>query len=352
MKISCLILAAGKGTRMKSSLPKVLHPVFFQPMLCHVLDAVCSLPLAQTIVVVGHQHEMVKGALAAYDVSFAVQAEQNGTGHAVLVCEEFVESDSDTVLILCGDTPLIRPDTLQKMIDHHQVKQNAITVMSTELAEPFGYGRMICNENRQLVEIVEEKDATDEQRLVGEINAGIYLVQRDVLFDALATVGTDNAQGGVYLTDIVKKGNDAGLLVGSFICQDSKEILGVNSRQELAQAHDIKQHELFVSLWDDGVSLQRPSSISIHPATSIGQDTVIQANCTINHNVIIGRHCEIGSQVYIKNSYIGDDVIVGPGSVLIGVNISSGSIVAPGTLSVSENEMSIASEERPGETSA
>ncbi len=342
MKICCLILAAGKGTRMKSSMPKVLHPVFFQPMVCHVLDAVNNLALLQTIVVVGHQYEMVQQALADYGISFAIQEEQNGTGHAVLVCEGEIDRSCDTVLVLCGDTPLVRSETLQRMIDHHQSQQNVITVMSTEVGSPFGYGRMVCDEHRQLKEIVEEKDATDDQRRICEINAGIYLVQRDFLFKALATVGTDNAQGEVYLTDIVRKGNDSGVKVASFICENSAEILGVNSRQELALAHDFKQQELFVKLWDSGVSLHRPSTLSVHPAVSIGADSVVQANCTIDQNVIIGRHCEIGSQAYIKNSYIGDDVMVGPGSVLIGAKVDSGTIVSPGTVSIAENEMSFA----------
>lgn len=328
---------------MKSSLPKVLHPVLFQPMVCHVLDTVRSLPLAQTIVVVGHQHEMVEGALADYDVSFAVQEEQKGTGHAVLICEEMVDADCDNVLILCGDTPLVSSQTLQEMIDHHQAQQNALTVMSTDVADPFGYGRMICNNQGQLVGIVEEKDATDEQRLIMEINAGIYLVQRDFLFKALATVDTDNAQGEVYLTDIISKGNRAGIKVESFVCENSQEIMGVNSRQELAQAHDIKQHELFVKLWESGVSLLRPSTLSINPSTTIGLDTVIQSNCTLDHNVIIGRHCEVGSHSYIQNSYIGDDVIVGPGSVLIGVKIAAGSVVPPGTVSIAGHEITVAS---------
>jgi bifunctional UDP-N-acetylglucosamine pyrophosphorylase/glucosamine-1-phosphate N-acetyltransferase len=310
-------------------------------MVCHVLDAVRQLPLEQTIVVVGHHYEMVQKALQEYEVSFAVQEEQNGTGHAVLVCEDMVGSDCDTVLIVCGDTPLVQSTTLQKMIDSHTLQKNVITVLSTEVENPYGYGRMVCGEQQQLFEIVEEKDASDVQRTIKEINAGIYLVQRDFLFKALATVDTDNAQGEVYLTDIIKKGNDDGVKVASFICEDSKEILGVNSRQELAQAHDLKQQELFVKLWDSGVSLQRPTTLSINPATSIGSDTVIQANCTINQNVIIGRHCDIGSQTYIKNSYIGDDVMVGPGSVLIGVKIDSGSIVSPGTVTIAENKISI-----------
>ncbi len=341
MKISCLVLAAGKGTRMKSALPKVLHHVFFQPMVCHVLDATLQLPLAQTIVVVGHQSEMVQGALADYDVSYVVQGEQNGTGHAVLVCEDMVDADCDTVLILCGDTPLIRPETLQDMIAQHEAQQNVISVMGTEVDNPFGYGRMVCNEQRQLLEIVEEKDGTDAQRSIKEINGGIYLVQREFLFQVLATVDTDNAQGEVYLTDIVRKGNGAGVKVASFLCANSQEILGVNSRQELAEAHDIKQQELFGKLWDSGVSLQRPSTLSINPATAIGQDTVIQANCTIDQNVFIGRHCEIGAHSFIKNCYIGDDVMVGPGAVLIGVKLGAGSIVSPGTVSITENTITI-----------
>ena len=344
MKISCIILAAGKGTRMKSSLPKVLHSVFFQPMVCHVLDAVHDIAMAQTVVVVGHQHEVVQGALADYDVTFAIQTEQNGTGHAVLAAEQMIEADSDTVLILCGDTPLITAATLQEMIKQHQKDQNSITVMGTEVSNPEGYGRLVCDSQGQLLEIVEEKDATDEQRHLKVINAGIYLVDRDFLFSALATVGTDNAQGEVYLTDIVKKGNENNIKVGSFVCANKQEILGVNSRQELAEAHDIKQQELFEKLWDSGVSLQRPSTLAIHPATSIGLDTLIQANCTIKQNVIIGRHCDVGSHTLIKNCYVGDDVLIGAGSTLIGVKIESGNVVPPGTVEITENEISIASE--------
>jgi bifunctional UDP-N-acetylglucosamine pyrophosphorylase/glucosamine-1-phosphate N-acetyltransferase len=337
MHISCLILAAGKGTRMKSSLPKVLHPVFFQPMVCHVLDAVGHLPLLQTTVVVGHQAELVRLALQPYDVSFAVQHEQNGTGHAVLVCQELVDCRSDTVLILCGDTPLVRPHTLLKMMDCHQAGGHVLTVMGTRMEHPKGYGRLVSDAEGQLLEIVEEKDASAAQRRIREVNAGIYLVQRDFLFQALATVDTDNAQGEVYLTDIVAKGNGAGLKVASFICDDPQEVLGVNSRQELARAHDIKQQEFFGKLWDAGVSLQRPSTLAIHPTAAIGSDSVIQANCTIDENVIVGQHCLIGAHSYIKNSSIGDDVMVGAGSVLVGVTIGAGSSVAPGTVSIAEN---------------
>lgn len=343
MKIACIVLAAGKGTRMKSSLPKVLHPVFFQPMVCHVLDAVRQLSLPQTIVVVGHQYETVQVALHDYDVSFAVQEEQNGTGHAVLICEDLVDDHCDTVLVVCGDTPLVEAETLRRMISYHEAEHNVITVMSTDVADPYGYGRIVCDELGQLLEIVEEKDATDRQRQLKEVNGGIYLVKQDFLFKALATVDTENAQGEVYLTDIVNKGNEGGVKVGRYNCENSKEILGVNSRQELAQAHDIKQQELFGELWDSGVSLQRPSTLSINPATIIGLDTEIQANCTVGRNVIIGQHCEIGAQTYIENSYIGDDVMVGPGSVLIGVKVKSGSIVLPGTITVTENKITLSS---------
>lgn len=337
MKISCLILAAGKGTRMKSMLPKVLHPVFFQPMVSHVLDAARKLPLLQTIVVVGHQQEKVQEALHEYTISFAVQDEQKGTGHAVLICEELVSLESDAVLILCGDTPLVRAETLQAMINQHQAQQNVISVMSTDVENPSGYGRMICDEHGQLLEIVEEKDATDDQRSIREINGGIYLVQRDFLFRALATVGTDNAQGEVYLTDIVRKGNEAGVKVAGFVCKNSQEIHGVNSRQELARAHDVKQDEFFVKLWDSGVSLQRPTTLSINPTAIIGMDTVIQANCTIGQKVFIGSHCQIGAHTFIENCDIGDGVIVGPGSVLAGVTLGAGSIVSPGTVTINEN---------------
>lgn len=335
MQISCLILAAGKGTRMKSSLPKVLHPVFFQPMVCHVLAAVEQLAVSQTIVVVGHQHERVQSALAHYPVSFAVQAEQNGTGHAVQVCEQFVAGDADTVLILCGDTPLVRGQTLQAMIDRHRAEANVLSVMATEMADPTGYGRMVCDEAGQLLEIVEEKDATLKQRRIREVNAGIYLVDRNFLFKTLALLDTENAQGEIYLTDIVGLARQRAVKAGRYICPDNREILGVNSRQQLAVAHDIKQQEFFVALWDAGVTLQRPATLSVHPGTVIGADTVIGANCSIRHNVRIGQRCDVGANTCIEESFLGDDVVVGPGSVLVGVRIDAGNVLPAGTVRVS-----------------
>ena len=203
--ISAVILAAGKGTRMKSEKAKVLHELFFKPMLHHVLDTVAATDIQQTAVIVGHQRERVLASLQDAPTPYAftpvVQEEQLGTGHAVL-CAEAACGSSDLVMILCGDTPLIRPETLQAMIDRHKDSKGLLTLMTTELDDPFGYGRIITDTDGGVVAIVEQKDASAEQRAIQEINAGIYLVDAEFLFSSLRQVGTDNSQGEVYLTDI------------------------------------------------------------------------------------------------------------------------------------------------------
>lgn len=236
--ISALVLAAGKGTRMKSAKAKVLHDVFFVPMIHHVLDALAPLPLAETIVVTGHQSQEVRDSLESYDLLFAYQEEQLGTGHAVLAARELlVNLQSGAVLILCGDTPLIRTETLQEMLVQHFNQSARLTVMTTILDDPTNYGRIITDQQGNILRIVEEKDASVVQKKIQEINAGIYCVNIDFLYDALNRVGTDNQQGEIYLTDIIEIAEKSGLRVNKFICHDSDELLGVNSRGDLAVAN-------------------------------------------------------------------------------------------------------------------
>jgi bifunctional UDP-N-acetylglucosamine pyrophosphorylase/glucosamine-1-phosphate N-acetyltransferase len=240
-QVCALVLAAGLGTRMKSSRAKVLHEVMFKPMILHVMDTIKTLNLDHTYVVVGHQREKVAELVGRYPAKCIIQEEQLGTGHAVLSAEKELHSFGGTVLILSGDVPLISTGTLQAMLAAHAQNKPALTIMTTTLDNPSGYGRIMRNSKGGLLGIVEEKDTTDEQKKIKEINAGIYCAEAGFLFDALKKVTTDNKQGEMYLTDIVKISIDAGLQVEIFSGAISEEVLGINSRSELAEANKYLQ---------------------------------------------------------------------------------------------------------------
>jgi bifunctional UDP-N-acetylglucosamine pyrophosphorylase/glucosamine-1-phosphate N-acetyltransferase len=235
--ITALVLAAGLGTRMKSPLAKVLHEVQSKPMILHVMDTIKDLGLEQTYVIVGHQREKVEELISRYRAECIVQEQQLGTGHAVLCAEKKLRSKRGNVLILSGDVPLIRSETLQAMLADHTRNNTPLTLMTTALDDPANYGRIVRDSNGKLLGIVEEKDATDEQKKIREINAGIYCAEISFLFDALKNVTTDNKQGEMYLTDIVKIAIDDGLQVETFSGASSEEVLGVNSIDELAEAN-------------------------------------------------------------------------------------------------------------------
>ncbi|MGX9727082.1 MAG: bifunctional UDP-N-acetylglucosamine diphosphorylase/glucosamine-1-phosphate N-acetyltransferase GlmU [Candidatus Electronema sp. VV] len=295
MNTAAVILAAGKGTRMKSAKAKVLHELFFKPMLHHVLDAVAAAGIARQAVIVGHQREAVLASLAPYRISPVVQEEQLGTGHAVL-CAETACADADLVMILCGDTPLIRPETLQVFLRQHQERGADLTLMTTELDNPFGYGRIISGADGQVLRIVEEKDANADERALREINAGIYLADCGFLFKALRQVGRNNSQGEVYLTDIVGIAVREGRRVEKFVHRPAIDVLGVNSRVELAQAHAELQLRRCRELMLAGVTIYSPETVLISPKSVIGQDAVIHAGvhlvgpCQIGAGAVIGAH--------------------------------------------------------------
>ncbi|HIJ91519.1 MAG: NTP transferase domain-containing protein [Desulfobulbaceae bacterium] len=332
--VVALVLAAGKGTRMKSDSPKVLHEVFFSPMIHHVLDALQPISLAKNIVVTGHQHQFVEDSLRGYPISFVYQAQQLGTGHAVLVCENELRFHKGPVLILCGDTPLIRTETLQAFLQTHVENSSILTVMTTNLEEPDNYGRIVCDEHGNIMEIVEEKDATPAQRKIREINAGIYCVDSQFLFDALKKVGTENMQGEVYLTDVVAIATGDGVHVHKFCCPNSEEVLGVNSRYELAQAHSVLQRRYLRVLMEAGVTLIQPESMTIEKTVMIGKDTVISPNISLTGVCNIGSAVHIDSFVKIHDCTIGDSVRIGSFSHLQQANIPSWSTVAPHTMDI------------------
>jgi bifunctional UDP-N-acetylglucosamine pyrophosphorylase / glucosamine-1-phosphate N-acetyltransferase len=326
--ITAVVLAAGKGTRMKSARAKVLHEVFFRPMIHHVLLAINEAEIDRCAVIIGHQRQEVLQVLDGYPITPVVQEEQLGTGHAVL-CAETACGPADQVMILCGDTPLIQAATLRAMIAAHRQQRASLTLMTTLLDQPFGYGRILSDEQGKVLAIVEEKDATDEQRRIREINAGIYLVDRAVLFDTLRRVGNDNSQGEMYLTDIVAIANRNGLTVHKFVHSQAIDVLGVNSRIELAQAQATLQLRFNRDLMLAGVTMYAPETTLVAPDCTIGQDTVLEGNVRINGGSTVGGMCRIGSGCVIHDCRLGDGVTVGANSVLSHCDIPAGCTIPP-----------------------
>ncbi len=327
--LSVIILAAGKGTRMKSDKAKVLHEVFYAPMVHHVVNAILPLDPAQTIVIVGHQKTAVEKTLGNFDVSFVVQENQLGTGHAVLVAETAILEDTDTVMILCGDTPLVKSGTLQKMYSLHQKRHSVLTLMTTVLENPTNYGRIICDSDNKVQGIAEQKDATPDQLEIKEINAGIYCVDKRFLFSSLKKVGTDNSQGEVYLTDIVKLAVERGVSVEKYMIQSPLDVLGVNSRIELANAQTELQMRRNRTLMLEGVSMNNPETISVSPDSSIGKDTILNHGVSISQGCRIGQACTIGQGAILRNCQIGNSVTIGPYSYLAECTVASDTILAP-----------------------
>jgi bifunctional UDP-N-acetylglucosamine pyrophosphorylase / glucosamine-1-phosphate N-acetyltransferase len=324
-----VILAAGKGTRMKSNLAKVLHEVFFVPMIHHVLSAVQEIRPQKSVVVVGHQRRDVMQSLSEFAVEFAIQEEQLGTGHAVLCAEPAIKGQEGVVMILCGDTPLIKSKTLQDMYQHHVDHSSTLTVMTTILENPTNYGRIIGHQSGKVLAIVEEKDASEEQKKLKEINAGIYCVNSSFLFDTLRKVGTENSQGEVYLTDIVSIAVSAGFKVEKYTNPVAQEILGVNSRIELALAHKEIQLRRNYQLMLQGVTMHDPETTAIAHSVSIGSDSILQAGVKITGNSSIGPSCLIEHGAILHDCHLADHVRVGPYSYLVGMTFPAGAVIAP-----------------------
>lgn len=331
--LTALILAAGKGTRMKSFKAKVLHEVFFRPMLHHVMDAVNAAAVEETVVIVGHQHDWVLDSLKGYSFTPVIQKEQLGTGHAVL-CAEKACARAETILILCGDTPLIRSATLVAMLEQHRKSGAALTLMTTRLDNPFGYGRILRSTEGMVTAIVEEKDADDRQRQIQEINAGIYLAERSLLFQALKQVGTDNSQGEVYLTDIVALAAREGKRVDTYFHGDSIDVLGVNSRVELAEAHRELQKRRNEELMLAGVTMYSPESIYIEQGIPVGLDTVINPGVHITGKSKIGIGCIIEPGVFLHDCTVNNNAIIGAWSTLHNWTVQPSEYIFPRTIRV------------------
>ena len=329
--VNALILAAGPGTRMKSSRAKVLHEVLFEPMIHHVVQTVNGAGFDNVFVIVGHQKEEVMAVLDDFQISFVVQEEQLGTGHAVLCAESQLQAIGGTVMILSGDVPLISRTSVEQMLAAHQDRGPALTIMTTLLEDPANYGRILRSEGGQLLAIVEEKDTTVDQKKIKEINAGIYCADVSFLFEALRKVGTDNSQGEVYLTDIVEIAIAMDRHVDIFSGTTAEEVLGVNSKSELAAANKYLQARTNNKLMAEGVTLNDPETIFIQQGVCVGSDTSINPNVQITGQTAIGSNCTIGPDVILHDCQIGDHAVISPFSNLSGCRIDNGKTVKPHT---------------------
>ena len=324
-----VILAAGKGTRMKSNKAKVLHEVFYAPMVHHVLNATTLLQANKTIVVIGHQRDTVKKSLSEFSVETVVQDEQLGTGHAVLCAEPAIDQMDGCVMILCGDTPLIRPETLQAMVSQHKLQNSTLTVMTTILDNPTHYGRIITEQNGTVLSIVEEKDADTEQKKIQEINAGIYCIDTKFLFSHLKNIGTNNSQGEVYLTDIVTQAVADNLSVHKYVNPAAPDVLGVNSRLELSLAHKELQMRRNHDLMAEGISMIQPETIQISPESALGNDVSLHPGVEITGTSSVASGCTLNAGVLLNSVSVGQGSTIGAYSCLKDCAVPENSTIPP-----------------------
>ena len=283
--VKAVILAAGMGTRMKSKTPKVLHKVLGKSMVQYSIDAARKAGAEEICIIIGHGGNQVRKMVGA-GVTYVEQKEQLGTGHAVMCAREFIGTEGQT-LILCGDTPLIKGETLKSLMERHVEQGNQVTMLSTILEDPTGYGRIIRNEKGEFVKNVEHKDATEAERASKEVNSGMYLFESKALFDSLSKLTNDNAQGEYYLPDTLSIIRSEGGQVDAVITEDETEIMGVNSRVQLADATRIMQQRINYGLMEAGVTLLAPELTFVGPDVTIEPDVTIYPNSFIYGELVI-----------------------------------------------------------------
>ncbi|MFA5543737.1 MAG: sugar phosphate nucleotidyltransferase [Bacilli bacterium] len=310
MELSAIILAAGKGTRMKSELPKCAHTIIDKPMVEYVVDTLKELKIKKIVTVVGYNKEVLMDCLQD-SVEYAIQEEQLGTAHAVMQAREKIEGMDGITIIAIGDMPFIKKDTLYSLIINHMQEGAKLTVLSVDHPQPYGYGRIVRDNNNQVVGIVEERDCTKEQSMIREINASVYAVETELLFDALDEIENNNSQKEYYLTDLVKIFNNKGLRVCGYKANDYQELSGINTQNQLADMEEEYQRKIIDKHLFNGVSIHNRSTVVI------GKNVKIEAGASIMSNVVITGKSEIE-----KNAKIGPMSIIKDSIVRTGANIA------------------------------
>ena len=328
--LTIVILAAGLGTRMKSKKAKVLHQAGGQTLIEHVVDAALALVSPERIfVVVGRQAEQVQSAVAGGGVQFVVQPEQLGTGDALRVCRNQVAPLGGDVVVLYGDCPLLSTDTVRRLIESQRDRKGGATLITTLLENPFGYGRVLRGEDGSVRAIVEQKAATPEQLAIREINSGIYCFRGELLWKYLDEVETNQAGGEVYLTDLVELLQRAGHAVYPMLLEDPTELLGINTRVDLAQVDALFRTRKVRQLMLDGVTIEKPETVTIDLRVEIGMDTIVEPFARILGRTVIGEDCRIGACSIVKDCEVGNQVDVRPFTVLDTCRVDRGALIGP-----------------------
>jgi bifunctional UDP-N-acetylglucosamine pyrophosphorylase/glucosamine-1-phosphate N-acetyltransferase len=328
-EVHVVVLAAGQGTRMKSKLPKVLHPLAGLPLIEHVLRTADAVKPASVTVIVGHEAEMVRQRLdVRQGLNFAIQQPQLGTAHALQQAEPALRGKTGTVILLSGDVPLLTSTTLERLLKGHTTAQAAATVVTAVVERPYGYGRIVRTDG-QIARIVEERDASPVERQIREINSGIYAFDLAPLFDALRGIASQNAQGEFYLTDLVSIYRKRKLPVATVVVDNPHEIRGINSRSELAEVSTVVRQKKNEELMAAGVTLIDPATTYIGSDVQVGPDTVIHPGVVLEGQTRIGAACEIQAHVRIVDSEIADRVTVHNFCLIVGARVADGAAIGP-----------------------
>lgn len=327
---AAVVLAAGKGTRMKSGVIKVLHSVAGMPMISWPVAAAKGAGADPIVLVIGHQANAVQGVFRGDNsILCAMQEEQLGTGHAVACALDALSGFGGTILILCGDTPLLRPETLADLLKFHDEHAAVVTVLTAVMDDPYGYGRVVRDEDGRVIRIVEQKDADPQEQNIREINSGIYCMRSDFLFENIRAIGNSNAQQEYYLTDLVSIAVQKGLACLAMPTADADEIMGINDRAQLADAARILRRRINREHMLSGVTMIDPEQTYIDFGVNIGADTVVHPNCQIGSGSVIGAGCEIEQGVSISACRIGDSCHIKAGSVLENSELHENVAVGP-----------------------
>lgn len=334
-----VILAAGMGTRMKSQMPKVIHKVCGKELVKWVIDASKEAGADKVVTIIGHKADMVRPIIES-ETEIAIQAEQKGTGHALMQANDFIRAAEGYVVVLNGDTPLIKAETIRKAVDYHKEQGNSATVITAVLDDATGYGRIVRGVNGNVMKIVEQKDATEEERAINEVNSGMYVFDSKALVGALTMLTPNNAQGEYYLTDTLEILRGEGKKIGGYAISDNDEIRGINNRIQLNEAEELMQERINKKHMTNGVTIINPKSVFISAEAQIGQDTIIASNVSIEGNTKIGEGCVVEMGCKLCDCELGDNVTV-TNSVILKSVIGDGTNVGPFAYIVADSTKTI-----------